>query len=227
MRKKSIVEHINNYGNARVSDLAIKFSVSEKTIRRDLKYLEGLNKLVRVTGGAVSLKNSDIGTTFSSRSKKNSISKNKLVEQAIPLIKEGDLVGLDASSSCWKLAQSLPDIKITVVTNSLRIIKALNHKKNISIFSLPGNYSRTYEGFYGLSTVIQVEKISLDIFFMSCSGFNIEGDIWDSNKINADLKRAYIKSSKSRVLIADLTKKGKASLIKICKTEDFDIIIST
>lgn len=226
MRKNKIIDFINRKNEAKVSELVDLFCVSEKTIRRDLVELEEQGKLVRVRGGAASLKQADIGTSFSSRSKRNIDRKSWIVEQAVEMISEGSAIGLDASTSCWLLAQHLPDLKITVVTNSLRIVKALESKHNINVFCLSGYYSPRYEAFYGLSTNNQLKRLSLDISFLSCHGFFIDGDVWDTNEINAELKINYLNISKKNVLIVDSSKFEKKSLVSFCKINEFDTVIT-
>jgi DeoR family L-fucose operon activator len=107
MRKKQIVNLVNNVKHISVEELSSTFSVSVETIRRDLKALDTKGLLVRVHGGATSKETSDVGTSFAHRAKSNVEDKQQLVEMAISLIKEQSVIGLDASSSSWLLAQSM------------------------------------------------------------------------------------------------------------------------
>jgi DeoR/GlpR family transcriptional regulator of sugar metabolism len=49
-RHRAILELLNEQGGARVADLALRFDVTEETIRRDLDKLEADGKLVRSHG---------------------------------------------------------------------------------------------------------------------------------------------------------------------------------
>ncbi|MTL48865.1 DeoR family transcriptional regulator, partial [Turicibacter sanguinis] len=56
-RHQLIITELKQKGSVKVSDLVERFNISESTIRRDLVFLENLNYLKRVHGGAVNVKN--------------------------------------------------------------------------------------------------------------------------------------------------------------------------
>ncbi|WP_413285046.1 DeoR/GlpR family DNA-binding transcription regulator [Vibrio sp. MA40-2] len=226
MRKKQIVNLVNNVKHISVEELSSTFSVSVETIRRDLNLLDKKGLLVRVHGGATSKETSDVGTSFAYRAKSNVEDKQQLVEMAINQIKEHSVIGLDASSSSWLLAQSIPNIKCTVVTNSINIINALEKKNNINIISLGGNYSEKYKSFYGIIARNTLSKMSLDLCFISCVGIDIASGVWDSNEYNSEIKQSLISVSNKTTLIADKSKIKKRSLLKICDLEELDFLIT-
>ncbi len=61
---KKIVEIVNMRSSIRVSELSDIFSVTEETIRRDLEKLEKEHKLSRSHGGAVSIQQRGIRSSF-------------------------------------------------------------------------------------------------------------------------------------------------------------------
>lgn len=73
-----------------------------------------------------------------------------LVDQVISNIYEGSVIGLDASSSSWLVAQALPNMRCTVVTNSINNINVLSGKNNISIISLVVLSLKSTKRFMGL-----------------------------------------------------------------------------
>lgn len=226
MRKKQIVNLVNREKHISVEHLADTFSVSVETIRRDLKSLDAKGLLVRVHGGATSKENSDVGTSFAQRAKSNVEDKQQLVEMAINHITEHSVIGLDASSSSWLLAQSMPNIKCTVVTNSINIINALEKKNNINIISLGGNYSEKYKSFYGIIARNTLNKMSLDLCFISCVGVDLDSGVWDSNEYNYEIKQSLIEVSNKKILIADKSKFNKRSLLKVCDLSSLDYLIT-
>lgn len=226
MRKTRICKLLNETGAVKVDELAEMFEVSFETIRRDLKLLDKKGLLVRVYGGAISKDSNDIGTSFVKRAKSNVGDKQQLVEMAISQISEHSVIGLDASSSSWLLAQSLPNIECTVVTNSINIINALEKKNKIDIISLGGNYSEKYKSFYGSIARETLEQMSLDICFISCVGIDLNSGVWDSNEYNHEIKKSLIKISNRVILIADRSKMNKRSLLKICDVKSLDHLIT-
>ncbi|ANU38150.1 DeoR/GlpR family DNA-binding transcription regulator [Vibrio scophthalmi] len=226
MRKTEIAKYIDQIGSVTVVDLSDRFHVSVETIRRDLKSLETLGKVIRVHGGAVSINERDIGESFADRSKSKVNEKRLLVEQALKYISEDQFIGLDASSSSWELAKIIPNINCTIVTNSLDIISVLKSKFNINVISTGGRFSEKYGAFSGKIAMSTLENMSLDLSFISCVGFDYNGSVWDSNEFNCQIKQSFIGISEKVILIADKTKLGKRSLLKICDSSEVDSIIS-
>ncbi|WP_086981345.1 DeoR/GlpR family DNA-binding transcription regulator [Vibrio aphrogenes] len=226
LRANYILRTLNKVGKISAIDLADDLQVSVETIRRDLKALDRRGEILRIHGGAVSKNYKDEGTSFIRRAGNCIDEKAELVEQALDNIFESAAIGLDASTSSWLLAQQLPDIHCTVVTNSLNIIQVLADKKNIITICLGGSYSDKYKAFYGMITKATLNNMSLDLAIISCEGFDKESGVWDSNEYNYDIKKKLIEISERTILIADKSKYKKRSLIKICNLDEIDIIIS-
>lgn len=228
MRKRQIVDFVNIRKEASVEDLAKEFCVSVETIRRDLKALDSEKLLIRVHGGAISSNNhfSDIGTSFTNRAKSNVEVKQRLVKAVIEHIKDGMAIGLDASSSSWMVAEALPNIYCTVVTNSINVVKALEGKSNIITICLGGMYSEKYKAFYGKIAKESLHNMSLDLSIISCVGFESQTGVWDSNEYNYEIKKDLIKASSKAILLVDKSKFNKRSLLKICSIDEIDMIVT-
>lgn len=225
-RANFILGLISKVGQVSVQDLASELNVSVETIRRDLKTLDKKGELIRTHGGAISKRYIDEGTSFTNRASSNMQDKQDLAKQVIEHIYEGAAIGLDASSSSWLVAQALPDIRCTIVTNSLNNISVLSGKKNITIISLGGHYSEKYKSFYGLIAKNTLQEMALDLSVISCVGFDEHSGVWDSNEYNYEIKKTLIQVSSKNILIADKNKYKKRSLLKICNFCEIDILIS-
>ncbi|EGR2987594.1 DeoR/GlpR transcriptional regulator, partial [Vibrio parahaemolyticus] len=223
-RASHILKVIGKVGRVSVNDLAEELNVSVETIRRDLKILDNKGEVVRVHGGAICKQYRDEGTSFNNRANNNVIDKKHLVDKVISNIYEGSVIGLDASSSSWLVAQSMPDIRCTVVTNSINNISVLCGKKNISIISLGGHFSEKYKAFYGMIAKNTLPEMALDLCVISCDGFDELNGVWDSNEYNYDIKRTFIEVSEKVILLADKSKYKKKSLLKICNFDEINIL---
>ncbi|WP_104037521.1 DeoR/GlpR family DNA-binding transcription regulator [Vibrio jasicida] len=225
-RASHILKVISKVGQVSVLDLSQELKVSVETIRRDLKLLDKKGELVRVHGGAIGKQYKDEGTSFNNRAGNNIDDKKHLVEQVVSNIYEGSVIGLDASSSSWLVAQAIPDIRCTVVTNSINNISVLCGKKNISIISLGGYFSEKYKAFYGLIARNTLSEMALDLCVISCVGFDEKSGVWDSNEYNYEIKKTFIEVSDKVILLADKSKYKKKSLLKICDLDEIDMLIS-
>ncbi|MGI2800888.1 DeoR/GlpR family DNA-binding transcription regulator [Photobacterium damselae] len=226
MRRIKIVSLINDKGSISVEELSVIFNVSLETIRRDLRRLDAEGLIKRVHGGANSKKVNDIGRSFSERLKDKISIKESLVKQALKYIKEDMVIGLDASSSSWCLANKIPNIPCTIVTNSIKNVIALEDKENIKIICTGGTYSPKYGGFHGAFAINTLSNLSIDMSFISCVGFDNETGVWDSNEYNYQIKQTFIDISDKVILLADSSKYGKKSLLRVCDISTISEIIT-
>ncbi len=242
-RYKLICTHIQKKGAVRVTELSKLFHVSQETIRRDLAVLEKNNKLTRSFGGAVSLDTPDIVSTtiedmawpeksvdraesFHKRTEKYPDIKAKIAKSALQFIHPGDCILMDNSSTCWFLARQIPDIDITVVTNSLRIIQALACRDNVRIIGIGGEYSERHDDFHGPVAESAIRNFQINTFFFSCQGLNLENGIRDGSEVNARLKQVMLQISAKKVLMVDSSKFEQYAFSKICMLDEIDIMIT-
>ena len=214
-RFKDIVNRVDHLGEVSVSDLSEQFGVAVETVRRDLRALEEAGYLRRTHGGACSLIDNDDVLAFGSRQSENSAAKQAMAKMAIGLVKEGDVLMLDPSSSSWYLARALPDIPLTIITNSVRIVFDLVHKPSIKVIGVGGRYHEKYGAFLGTITVGHLLDFKADICFHSCAGYLPESGAWDSNALNAGVKKAMLRASLTHALLCDKSKEGRGGFMLI------------
>lgn len=225
-RSDLILQEINQVGKMSVIELANKFSVAVETIRRDLTALEQKGLLYRIHGGAVSKKTKDLGSSFQARQRSNYEAKRSIAQNAVEYVYEGVVIGLDASSSSWHFTQLLPDIPCTVVTNSMHNISALVNKPNIKTIATGGVYSSKYDAFYGPLSEQLLQRLHIDIGIFSCTGVDEKGGIWESNELNASIKRKMMEASGQTFLLVDNSKLGQKNLIKLGELSQIDILFT-
>ena len=243
-RHKLICSHINQNGSALVRDLSQLYKVSQETIRRDLTILERDNKILRSFGGAVtitpidqaelymmaaSVKLSqmvDGAESFRKRTEEHPDAKMKIAKAALKFIQPGDSIMLDNSSTCWFLARQIPDIDITVVTNSVKIIQALACRDRIRVIGIGGEYSERHDDFHGPIAESIIRSLQIKTLFLSCQGFNTESGVRDGSEINSKIKNIMVHVSKKRVLLADNSKLDNYAFSQVCTLNDINVLIT-
>ncbi|MFU2089676.1 DeoR/GlpR family DNA-binding transcription regulator [Avibacterium avium] len=225
-RTSQILQLVNSVGKVNVNELAQQFSVSVETIRRDLRALNQKGLLHRVHGGAMSSQSKDIGRSFQARQRLNSEAKKYIAQQVVDYVFEGAVIGLDASSSSWHFAQLIPDIPCTVVTNSMHNINALVNKPNVTTIATGGVYSAKYAAFYGPLSEQLLLRLHIDLCVFSCTGVDSSGAIWESNELNASIKRKLIDASAQKFLLLDSSKFERKNLIKLGELSQLDILFT-
>lgn len=218
-RKAKIREIISEKKSVTVTELSREFGVTEETIRRDLKQLEEDGFLTRTYGGAFiqdGVEN-DIDTAI--RETAYTDSKETIAARCLEIIRNGDSIFLDSSTTSLFLARALRDMRLTVVTNSLLIINELSGCSSIRLIALGGNYSAKDQAFIGSRTINSLKNFYMDKAFLSCRSLSMEHGISDSSESTSAIRQTLLDQSDSVYLIADHSKFDKTSFIRICGFE--------
>jgi len=223
-RQREIVAVLTERGSARVAELARQFDVTEETIRRDLEKLEAEHKLVRSHGGAVTA--SEPETPHWQREFVNQPQKEALAREAVKLVEEGDILMLDASSSCWFLARRLPDIPLTIITNSLHTCMALAGREHFRVICPGGTLVETSMSFVGAETQHALRRYHAGKFFMSCRGLDLLRGASDLSEEQAMVRRMMLEGSDHHVLLVDSTKLQTRALSIIAPIAAFHHLIT-
>lgn len=110
-RRNAIVELVNREGSLSFVQLKEAFpSVSEMTLRTDLKALDQARRVVRVHGGVKSVE-VVVGTDdqFGRRTARNASEKQIIAEKAAALLRPNTTVFLDSGSTATAVARCVPD----------------------------------------------------------------------------------------------------------------------
>lgn len=225
-RYERIVELVNERGSIRVSELSTLCQVTEETIRRDLDRLEKAGRLLRSHGGAVSLRDRQPETPYAEREIMNAAEKQRIAREAVMMIKPGDRILLDASTTAWYMASHLPDMPLTVLTNSIRVAAELSGKERIDVISTGGQLSRRSMSFVGHLAERSLELYHVDKMFFSCKGFHLERGVSESNELQAMVKRKMISIAEQVILLCDSSKFGIQAFTHVATTSELDVVIT-
>ena len=122
--------------------------------------------------------------------------------------------------------QFLSDKKITVVTNSLRVMSECVAKENIKLLIPPG-IMRSHEGsIYGTETVDYLSRFHFDVFFMGVGGIDENAGLTDYSLEDVSVKQTLIRNSLTLVTLADSSKINRITFAKISNLDEMDILIT-
>lgn len=225
-RQRKIVELVNQRLSIRVTELSKIFSVTEETIRRDLEKLEKENLLARSHGGAVSIEKEQRETSFREREITNAAEKKAIAVEAIRLIEPGDQIVLDASTTAWYMAKELPDMPLTVLTNSINVAIELSKKSQIRVISTGGTLLAQSLSYVGPLAERSLSMYHVNKAFLSCKGVHLEKGLSDFNESQALVKKQMMDIADQTVLMADSSKLGIRSFSHIASLADIDWVIT-
>ncbi len=158
---------------------------------------------------------------FQKRLKENRLAKQEIARKALEFIKEGDTILLDASSTVLALAEILPDIELTVITNSHDSVVPLLGKSKINVLSTGGKLDRFSLSYGGSMACATVRKLSVDKAFFSCNGLDLDRGASEVAEIHSEFKEAALQYCSERILLCDSSKLGVRSSRYFA---DFDVI---
>ncbi|QKS69759.1 DeoR/GlpR transcriptional regulator [Paenalkalicoccus suaedae] len=226
-RRQRIVEELQSNGKVKVSGLSKMLQVTEETIRRDLEYLENSNVLIRTRGGAVKTGAEGFEVPSLEREQHNLSEKKKIAQKALEFVQEGEIIAIDASTTTRQFAKVLPNIPITVITNSIQVSIELAKKDQITVI-LTGGYLRTESmSLVGVTADKILNDYHVDRFFMSCTGLDIKWGVSDSHELQAKTKERLKQLADQVIVMVDHTKFHQRSLIKWMELKDVSTIITS
>lgn len=215
-RRKKIIEIINTDGIAEANELSNFFDVSIYTIRRDLSELERKELIKKTHGGAIKVEKSAWLPTVEDGMKEAIPEKKAIAKKAASYIENGDTIFLTGSTISLAIIQHIQDYKLTVVTNSLDVGKALSMDENIETILIGGKVKNYKGNILGSHAVCEIGGFYFDKAFIPCAGIEVKAGVTTSTIESADFTRAVINSARESILVADYRKIGRVTFAKIC-----------
>lgn len=226
-RAEAILLALEGAGRVTVNDLAERFGVSRVTVRKDLDAFERRGLLRRIRGGAVGIENSDEGA-WSMRVRHSVEAKQAIARAVAPLVRHGDVVAMDASTTCYFLARELVDLRnLVVITNGLRSA-TMFMEQSTAMVVLPGGVlrrsaesmvgplgdllkgrgriSKGFFGLVGLSPELGLMEVSIDEAqtksFMAAACDEVYG-LFDSSKAGRFAVHPFASAADVHALVTD------------------------
>ncbi len=221
-RQAEILDILNKNKSATVDELAGELFVSSATIRRDLRVMEKQGLIKRSHGGAMPFKSNAEESAFAIREQENILGKKTIANLAVRLIKNGDSVFVDSSTTVGMLIPLLNNFNyLSVITTGLRNAILLSQTNNVKIYITGGQILNHSNSIIGTDTMDYISRIHANVSLISCSGVDLNNGFTDASIEQAKLKQQMRKNSDKIAVLCDSTKFGKVFL---CKDFDFNEI---
>jgi len=226
-RLNQILALVKEQGRISVAELCERFGVSAVTIRNDLTTLEQQEQLVRTHGGAMNKPNTRLEPAFAIRQRRSVAEKKRIGGAAAALVRDGDAIALDASTTSWQVARQLKDRReLTVVTNCLFIALEFLDTPNVTIV-MPGGTLRTASAsLVGDLGARFLECYHVQKGFFGARGLTLEEGLTDVNQYEVELKRHMVEHSKEAIAIVDASKWGQVAFASFASLDQIDRVIA-
>ena len=226
-RQRRIVDLIESDREVVVAELAREFSVSEMTIRRDLKSLEKKGRLRRVRGGAVVPAPVPGPLPLHERMGHQEAAKRGIAELAATLVQPGHRIYIGPGSTTFALAQRLaqaPPLK--VLANVTDIADVLARGTAHAVELTGGLYDADCRNLNGEAVLQAVRDRVFDISFVSAYAFDTQFGILDNGDQQFHVQRLLSERSRLHVVLADHTKFGRAANYRTLTWSRVDVFVT-
>jgi DeoR/GlpR family transcriptional regulator of sugar metabolism len=233
-RQSLILQTVRSDGSARVSDLTQQLGVSDMTIRRDLEVLARTGLIEKVHGGAVlpgAPSSHEPG--FEAKSGRELPEKGMIARAAASLVTPRAAVALSAGTTTYALAQQLVSVPgLTVVTNSVRVAglfedaKAGEQGAATTSVVLTGGLRTPSEALVGPIADLAIRSLHFDLLFLGCHGIDPDAGLTTPNLAESETNRAFVRSARRVVVVADHTKWGIVGLSSFADLDEVDTLVT-
>ncbi len=211
-RREKILDYLKSNESINTNDLAEILEISPLTLRRDLQALDEQGLIVRYYGGAKlanDINNSEnilkeTDTDLLLNKKKNIIAK-----YAADLIKDGDTVFINSSSTALLMLKYLGNKRVYIVTNNGKALQ-VTIPPNVELVLTGGQVYERKQSLVGDFATYILSKITADKCFLGVSGITSDSGISTSVLQETLINHEMINRCNGSVyILADSSKVGR------------------
>lgn len=223
-RQHEILQRLRSRGRVVAAELSVEFAASEDSIRRDLRELAAQGLCRRVYGGALPL--SAAIAPLKQRRGEQVGRKLALARKAVSLVRQGQVLLIDAGSTNAAIAAALPErMGLTVITNAPDIALALIEREGFEILLLGGRIDPRIGGVVGAQTLQELHRVRADLCFPGACAIDAESGLWGFDSEESLLKRAMVEASGETVVVATSDKLGAMATHRIAQTSEVQHLV--
>lgn len=224
-RHQVILDTLRARGQVSANGLADRLGVTHETVRKDLLHLQERGLLRRVHGGAVPVESLTHEVPVGGRTAYGP-EKARIAQAARHFLPDAGAVLLDSGTTTAAFADALPvSPRIVAFTNSLPI--ALTLLPRLGAVTMLGGRVRpetlaTADGW----AMRAVEGVRADVAFLGANALSPEHGLSTPDETEAEIKGAFVRAARLRVLLADHSKVGRESVHRYAALADIDILVT-
>jgi DeoR family lactose phosphotransferase system repressor len=226
-RLLTILAEVNKSGTVKTADLIKKLHVSDMTVRRDLDELAESGKIIRLHGGAQSVKSSIMYEA--SRIEKRDLhieEKREIAQIAAAEIQNGETIFIGPGTTLELLANYIQVDYLRVVTNSLPVFENFQKKRpEIEIVLTGGTFRARSGAFIGELTNGTIEKLKFNRAFVGVNGIRNESVMTADTEEGQTQKKA-LNNAQIKYVLTDYHKLNKDDFYQFYSLYDIDYLIT-
>lgn len=212
-RFERILEILREKQSVTVTDLTKWLNTSESTIRRDLTELNRQGLLIKVHGGATSVKSVlSREEEVITKARKHQSEKRKIGEYAASLINKEDMVYLDAGTTTEMIIDFLKEYDVIYVTNGITHARKLMNA-GFKVHLIGGEIKAVTEAVVGEEALEQLDKYNFTKGFFGTNGITKREGFTTPDTNEALVKEKAVRQCRDAYVLADCSKFGQVSSV--------------
>ncbi|MEM9158374.1 MAG: DeoR/GlpR family DNA-binding transcription regulator [Verrucomicrobiota bacterium] len=211
-RRKELATQLRQHRYMPLHEICERFQISEATARRDLRFLEENNEIVRAFGGAMGDYEREF-ISFRDRENAAAEAKTLIARRALQEIQPGMACLFDAGTSVFYLARELvknPVPRLKAVTNNLPVAELLANVEELEVYILGGQLIRRQSALLGKHATRLVSTWDFDAAFCGAQGMDSLG-LWNTQDEIVNFQRRVQEQSRETYFLIDSSKIGKTA----------------
>lgn len=224
-RQNQILKLLDDNVYISVNELSRLMFTSPSSIRRDLTHLQNLGYVKRSYGGVSSAEINGQVAGFYNRTEKNVKEKRIIAEKAASLLRNGQSILLDSSTTASFILPYVARLdSATVFTNNLETaISAI--KQGIRTHCIGGGAINGSVSLGGAEAYRALMDINVDILFFSSQSLSLDGIISDSTEEENFIRRIMLDRAQKTVFLCDSTKFNTSSLYTLAPLDKINFAV--
>src|ERR1700735_2482179 len=223
-RRDAVLLLLHEKTTASITEIALRFAVSEMTIRRDIQKLAAAGQVIRIPGG-VRLERSFGGEkSFHERLQRMADAKRAIGKAASELVRNGESVTIDSGTTTLFIARHLRQHRdIVVFTFSLAVLEELAGCDSVRMELTGGAYRRTSHDLVGKAVEDSLSMVSADKVFFGAAALSFRKGVMVYDR---EAPRSLLDAGRERILVIDSGKIAQEAMYGFCRVEKCDLIIT-
>jgi DeoR/GlpR family transcriptional regulator of sugar metabolism len=239
VRRKKILDILKQNDFVDLRHLSEQLEVSYMTIHRDIEELERTGEVSRVYGG-VKISGGEgktgegvsfpfkLSTDLTIEERFNELIENKrmIAKKAASLVREGDIIGMDPSTTTLHMCAYIGDMNITVFTTSLMVALQLSSSPRVKIILTGGLLRKPSMSLRAFNPQFADLGIRLNKCFLSSKAISFRDGLTDLTIEEPESKRLLVGHSTETFVLVDHTKIGNAANYRVIDFSEMTAIIT-
>jgi DeoR family fructose operon transcriptional repressor len=226
IRHRKILEQLGSAGRVYVREMSQELGVTEVTIRRDLTFLQNNGLVKKSYGGAVPVA-PELETSVRYRQTRRLEAKKIIGKLASRLIKDGDLIYLEAGSTCYEIIPHLSERKgLTIIVNSLYLMRRLHELARHKIIIIGGDYRPNQMDMVGPQAKAAIGQLAGFKAFTGADDITIDAGISGADVATVEFAKLALRGASEVIFVGDHTKFDNPALYKIADIDELDYIVT-